>query len=315
MEDSTLQIYSKSPGGINGVSPAYSAGDIRVNNNSANKLTLDIKEVKDTFESFKQLSQKVDSIDKNLNKKTIAAPLSMVPFVRRIRPLENSKAEENNNVKMAGLGILGLINLKEDLRDLLTIFGKSKSNAEEGYYSIYKFFSGTLLEKPLKKTVWGRNILYNADMTIGETNLAKKIYKKIGIKFDKQEFNKETVFFKTSREVSQRKYIKFFQLPDKNIGKYRLASGKIIGTALHKMPLISIGFASLLELPKVIKGIKNNDYSQIPKSATSVLSISAGGAVTATILGMILGPAGGVIGLGLGMYAGSIFAKKINSKY
>jgi hypothetical protein len=314
LEDRTLQIYSKFYSRNEAYSP--SGGNSRANNiNTANKLTSDIKGVKDTFESFKQVTDKVDALDKTLNNKTIAAPLSLVPFLRRIRPIESSKAEENNNVKLAGLGVLGVINLKEDLRDTLTVFGRSKSNAEKGYYSVYKFFSGTLLEKPLKKTKWGRNILYNIDKTFGETNLAKKLYKIIGVKFDKQEFEKETTFFKTNKEISQRKYIKFFSASEKNISKYRLTAGKIIGTTMHKMPLLGIAFASILELPQVIKAVKNKEYKQIPKSATSVLSISIGGAITTTILGMTLGPAGGVIGLGLGMYIGSLFAKYINSKY
>lgn len=313
MEDRSLQVYSKFYSRNEAYSP--SGGNSRANNNnSINKLTSDIKGVKDTFESFKQVTDKVDTLDKTLNNKTIAAPLSLVPFLRRIRPIESSKTEENNNVKLAGLGVLGLINLKEDLRDTLTVFGRSKSNAEKGYYSVYKFFSGTLLEKPLSNTKWGEYFLVHIDKTLGDTKFANKLINKIGLKGSFRLFEKEINYF-SSNEKIKRQYVNFSALPDKNIGKYRLTAGKIIGTAMHKMPLLSIAFASVLELPKIIEAVKNKEYKQIPKSATSVLSISIGGAITTTILAMLLGSAGGVVGLGLGMYLGSLFAKNINSKY
>ncbi|MDD3012729.1 MAG: hypothetical protein PHC34_03395 [Candidatus Gastranaerophilales bacterium] len=335
MEDNVLRIYSKFynqnkgskdtmsdvavnlPDNKNTVTPQEFTKDNIVNNNFATdkKLVNDINNVKDTFKSFRKIQTKVDSIDKNLNNEIFAVALSPFPFLRRVKPIENSKNNDNNKIKMAGLGVLGIVNLKEDLRDLLTIFNRAESNVEKGFYSIFKFFAGTLIEKPLRKTEWGEYILNNLDKTVGETKLAKKLYKKIGIKFEVQPFEKEINFFLLKKETVERDYVKFLEIPDKKISRLRLNAGKLIGTTLHKMPLISIGFASMLELPQLIKAVKNNNLKQIPKSANSVVSISLCGAFMSTLLSMAIGSAGGVMGLGLGMYLGSQFAKYKNSKY
>ncbi|MDD3012071.1 MAG: hypothetical protein PHC34_00010 [Candidatus Gastranaerophilales bacterium] len=250
-------------------------------------------------------------------KEVIFGAASLIPGARRIVLIDDN-AENHNNVKAAGLGLVGLINLKEDIRDVLSIFGLAKSEATEGYYSKFKFFNGTLLEKPLKKSELGKKIFYNSDITIGDLKFTDKIYDYLGIQRQTNFFNKTVDYAGVSKETFNREYVNFIAKKGTELSKSGLFAGKLVGLTMNRMPVLSLAIAGALELPNIIEALKNgNGKNQTLKSATSVgLSITTGALLSSflTITGH-LGPAGSIIGLGLGFLIGSKTAKFINSKY
>jgi hypothetical protein len=250
-------------------------------------------------------------------KEVIFGAASVVPGTRRLASIDDN-AENHNKVKAAGLGLVGLINLKEDIRDILSMFGLVKSEATKGYYAKFKFFNGTLLEKPLKNSEFGKQVFYNGDITLGDLKLTDKIYDKLGIQRQTNFFNKTVDYAGITKETFNREYVNFVAKEGKELGKLRLFAGKLAGLFMNRIPVLSLAIAGALELPQIIDAFKENQgEKQIVKSATSVCMTAATGALLSSLLSITghLGPAGSVIGLGLGFLIGSKTAKFINSKY
>jgi len=253
----------------------------------------------------------------NKAKEIIFGAASLVPGARRLTSIDDN-TENHNNVKAAGLGLVGLINLKEDIRDILSMFGLVKSEATEGYYSKFKFFNGTSLEKPLKNSELGKQIFYNGDITLGDLKLTDKIYDKLGIQRQTNFFNKTVDYAGVGKETLNREYVNFIAKEGKELSKLRLFAGKLAGLTMNRIPVLSLAIAVTLELPNIIDAFKDNQgEKQVLKSATSVCMTVGTGALLSSLLTITghLGPAGSVIGLGLGFLIGSKTAKILNSKY
>ena len=96
---------------------------------------------------------------------------------------------------------------------------------------------------------------------------------------------------------------------------------KVIGRALLRIPIISLGILGILELPNLIKqvnkahGAKNKLKAagkQGTKSIINVISIQAG----ISLIGVLLarkGPAYSLIGMGIGSVAGAYASKKLQN--
>lgn len=265
------------------------------------KLINDIQSVKNSFESITKIKNKINSIDNNLKKEALNLALAPFPFARRVEPIEEN-SKDNNSAKAAGLGIIALINASEDLRDLLALFGMSKSSAPKGYHTKFRFFAGTVAEKYLKKSEPGRFILNKVDTTVNDSDFIEKVYKLLKIKKKTRLFTKETKYpFINKTEIIEREYIKF--------------SGpfwkRLTGLSLSRITKIGLIAMALLEIPNICKALKEKDRKQLIKSGMNiVIPISCGG-LTSAFLALALAPfglagtIGSIAGLGLGIHLGN----------
>jgi len=231
--------------------------------------------------------------------------LSIIPATRRLAPIEDNE-KQNNLFKAVGLGLLAMINLKEDFRDILSTIGKTKSEVDKEYKAVFKFFAGTPVEPLLKKSEIGRKIFYEVDTALGSTNLALKLEEKLGVQhYDK--LVKKEIFFPiiNKSEIIKRKYIKF-------TGPF---AGKVLMLGLNRITKLGLIFMAMLEMPTIIREMKNKkDYKQIVKSSNNVIISSFFGAFSSALLAYMFGTAGSVFGLGLGLYIGNKTSKYLNSK-
>lgn len=279
--------------------------------NDINKIKTNFDEVYAAFKEYDKLSKsstdsflKITSLKNEkikVNKELIDLALSPIPMARRLVNIDDNE-KDGNELKALGLTTIALINLKEDFRDIMSIFGKTKSQAPKGYYSKYGFFVGTSLEEKLQKTKWGKPIL-SLDTTIGESDIGKFITNILKVEVTKKKFNKEITHLNGKTESVLRRYI---HCEGRRIGK-------LIALTLHRIPRLSLIIAALLELPSIIK-TKNKD--KLKQTANSTLSVILGvgcGALCSALLAPI-SPALPVMGLGIGYYLGSKIAKSIGFK-
>ena len=286
------------------VSPDRRAGDRRNNTTRLNnKLYKDIVqingEVKIASDAFNKLNTATNS---SIVREIIAIGLSPFPFARRIMPIEQSK-DDNNTTKAVGLGLVGAINMKEDVRDILTITGRTKVHAPQGWYAKYGFFLGTLPEEWLKKTEWGKFILREIDGTLADTNIAAKVLDKLGVKYKPMAFKKEIKHFNGKTETVIRKYVKL----------EGSRFGRTLGLTLYRMPKLSLLVMSGLEIDNIIKAKKGNKLKQTANSAMNVVFVASCGALCSALLAPVH-PALAVMGLGVGYYLGSKLSKSMGYK-
>lgn len=298
------------------------------------KISNDISTIKNTYASIPHAKEFIDAVNKRdsfvkQNSVLIEGAASCFPGARTVVSIDNSK-KDNNKIKTYGLIGIAAINLQEYLRDLLSIFGKTKSNAEPGFLAKFKFFAGTFLEEPLKKSKIGQYILYNLDTTLSDTNIFKNFMFKNGIKRDSEYFEKEIHYPFGIKETIEREYVNYIKV-NENVNPFKYHVGKELCYTLDRIPKISLAIGLFLEIPKIITEIKEKqNYKQIAKSSLNVGSYTIGGAFTSVIFsqigtaaGMIFCPplapvlssAGSVIGFGLGMYLGNKAAQSLNSQY
>lgn len=272
---------------------------------------------KDTFSAFRNNNDTFNTGNKVRHDNTILkGALATIPGVRRIVVINDNLKDNGNSIKTTGLGLVALITLKEDLRDILSALGFAKMEAPKDFFAKFKFLAGTLIEKPLSKFKIGKYnigtyILDNVDSTFGDAQFTEKILNRLNTSSMPDYFNKEIKYpFIKNVETIKRPYIKFD-------GTF---IGKLTGLTLHRITKIGLAVGLLLEMPDITKSLKINNYKQIPKSLTNVVSSIACGALTSSLLAIALagtsfGPAGSVFGLCFGIYAGNQLANYINSKY
>lgn len=233
---------------------------------------------------------------KALKRELINFSTSPIPMLRRFVGIKNNQ-DDHNPVKATGLAVVAALNVKEDIRDMLSAVGKSKSAAPDGYYSKYGFFVGTPIEKFLNKSEVGRKISDGVDITVGETKLVKKILKKFGIEIQNAKISRTVKHLNGKEETLLRNYVK---VEGRNISKILLLS-------MHRMPVIGLVVASLLELPSVFKAKKEDKLKQTANSALNVVCGAACGALLSATAAVLVPQFVGlpVMALGLGYYLGS----------
>lgn len=280
--------------------------------NDVNKLKTKFNEVYSAFEEYDNLVKPSnDSFIKTsplktqkfqINKELIDLALSPIPMARRLVNIEKNK-ESDNKFKVLGLLAIAATNVREDLRDLMTIFGRAKSEAPKGYYTKYGFLVGTTIEEKLQKAKNGKAIL-KLDKTIGETVFDNFIKNTLKVKITRQKFNKEIMHLNGNVEKVMRRYVQI-----EGGGKF----AKLIALSLYRIPKLSVLAAALLEIPTILKTENKDKLKQITNSALSVgLGISCG-ALCSALLAPI-SPALPVIGLGVGYYIGNKLSKTIGFK-
>lgn len=252
----------------------------------------------------KNISNDVINIKNSLgatnNNKAVEFVGDLFPSSRRILSVENNK---DDRIKAYGLGLVGLINLKEDIRDILSIIGLTKSEAPKGYYSRFKFFAGTLVENKLKKSEWGRRVLLYFDSSLADTYLGEQLDSYFKITPDIQTFKKEIRYPFLKKEILQREYV---QLDGKLIPN-------ILSLTTHRITKIGVGVGLILEVPAILNSIHNKkDSGQLQRSIFNVTSCSVLGALTSSALTVLTGsPAGSVMGLGIGIFIANQLTKCI----
>ncbi len=272
-----------------------------------------IKEEKDTFE---RSCDKENELENEINLKDFAIGLAdSVPYFRRGMGLEES-IEQKDYFKTAVAGAILLANVPEDFRDIRNGFnqivkGKAyKPSIPHDYQPVFSFFRGTWFEPLLKGTgkYTGKisKFLYNIDKTLFDIDFIRE--KLLNIKqYDK---------LKTERIDIMKKAVPAYKVTEKSLLK------RIFGRASLRLPLLTVAAFSLLELPSIYKAFNepneikdkiNNSIRQTVKSSVNVVSILGGSALFGAILSH-LGPAGSLVGIGLGYWAGSKNAKFINDK-
>ena len=283
-----------------------------------NKVKVEIQEIKDTFKSFTNAVQDIDKLTKTQQKTNTAAEsvmtgtISMIPGLRRV-PLIEDNAEGDNKIKVVGLTALALINAEEDLRDLHAIFGRVKTNAQPGYYAKFGFFTGTTLEKWLRKTKNGKTFIKIFDKTLGDFEITQSLLGKIGVTREEVSFRKKIVHFsfrklkyfildkgkhprmktfiqklrdnkgddsavikamKYVQKKCSKNHIKIETVKRKSVKYTGALSRRLLGYALDRIPVLSIVVAALLEIPAITEAVKErDDKKQIVKSGLS-LSLS-----------------------------------------
>jgi len=271
------------------------------------KLHRDLNKIQNGVDVFiRTINNTEKKIYNNPLQMFFAGVMSIFPTSRRLAPIEDNE-KQNNRFKAFGLGLLALINLKEDIRDLLSVFGKTKNELDKEYKAVFKFFAGTPVENWLLKSEIGEKIFYDLDISLGETNFAEqKLLKILNIK-EKTKICKRQINFPFSKE------------PETILRKYKIFNGKflnkILMLSLNRITLLGLIFAGILELPKIISEFEKGNYKQILKSSTNVISYAVFGALVSSLGAYTLGTAGSVLGLGFGLLLGSKFGKFINSQY
>ncbi len=277
-------------------------------NSAANykKLHRDLNKIQSGVDVFiKTINNAEKKIANNSLQMFFAGVMSIFPASRRLAPIENNE-KDHNRFKAVGLGLLALINLKEDIRDLLSVFGKTKNELDKEYKAVFKFFAGTPVENWLMKSETGRKIFFDIDTTLAKTSLADKLKNKIITK-EETELAERKIFYPlcNTPEIIERQYVKY------TAG----IVSKITMLTLNRITKLGLVFMILLELPKIINEAKNGNYRQIPKSFTNVISYALFGALFSSIGAYTLGSAGSVLGLGFGFCLGSMISKLLNASY
>lgn len=230
---------------------------------------------------------------------------SPIPMARRIINIKNNK-DDDNPMKVVGLTAIAAINAKEDVRDLLSIVGKVKSQASQGYYAKYGFFVGTILEKPLKKSALGKRILYSFDNTIAESKIGRKLLYSMHVETISSTFAKEIKHVNGKIEKVCRKYVK---LEGSKVGK-------LTALTFYRMPQLSLLAAGLLELPNIAKAKKKDKPKQAVNSTLNIVCIAVCGALLSASAAVFVPNYIGlpIMALGVGYYLGSKMARTIGFK-
>ena len=253
------------------------------NNDSINTyyfVQRDLKQVKDTFMYIQQHTpQKVEPL--------IACIFCIVPFFRRFLSVD-AAIHTHEIFKTIGKAFLTIINLKGDFKDIRKAF-KQLLNFDvknNQYQRRFGFLKDTYLDNiyPKNKTLaYIVDKAHSYDKTLFDLEIVEKFLIKMGLK--------GVVISGESLKVHGNVFV------------------KVLSRALMRMPILSLVFLGLLELPAVIK--TKHKLKQIKKSITNITLFITFGTILGT-LGAYLGTLGSLIGLGIGSYLGNKTANKIN---
>ena len=186
---------------------------------------------------------------------------------------------DHNIFKAVGRFFVQFINTKEDFIDLRSAFKqlfKGEKNEFREFQRPFRFVERTLIDCNFL-----RKYTPKYDKTLFETKFGQKLLDTLGMKD----------FLKLDRNVTD----KFGQKIYEYLVKGSLAS-KVIGRTFMRIPLIGVGFLSLLEVPSLIKSLKGkykikNLSRQTIKSTVNVVSTVFFGAFAGAV-GAFLIPRG-----------------------
>jgi len=243
--------------------------------------------------------------------------LESIPFIRRFVSIEDGK-EKNDNFKTIAATLLLLANAPEDTRDLMAGINqfinpkKVASGLSHDYQVKFSFLRGTLFEFLLKgKGKYTKLIseyLYKIDKTLYDNQFWMKLITNIG-------------YIKDEKGFLDRKDVMNVKVPTYNI-KAANAFSRLLGRASLRLTLLSIFVFSSFEISNIARAFKQgnnieektcNAIKQTFKSAITVTTILGMTAITGALLAS-KGPAGSLVGIGIGTYLGNKTSKYVNSK-
>lgn len=277
----------------------------------------------DTFESSAQCSEGKENLKQA--EKIALYTLSPIVPIRRVTSVDEN-IENGNYAKAAGLVGLAAVNLPEDTRDLKAaarqIFkGRLPNYDYKNCQTPFSFFRGTLLEPFVNKLGKFGAKLHEWDIPLSETKFGQFLGKIF--KFEIDYFNFErTSRFKPKVIIDESgktviKHILLFAYPVN--GK---PFAKLLGQTLLRIPVISVAALGLLEIPSIVKKIKNGDGAkgklkdgsiQTAKSAINVAAIISGIGMVGALFNK-KGPAFSLLGMGIGSVAGALLSKFAQKK-
>ncbi len=262
-------------------------------------------------EDYKEVKKKVDKED------SITSVFDVIPMFRR---LENVPDKVNNAdfIPAAGLISLAVLNAPEDWRDMKSAFTQIKAASkgekiEKSYnHKIaqhpFSFFRGTLLHKfvnpatsPFPKLA---NWLLDKDTTLMDTRLGDFVSKKFDIQI--------------SVEDSKIKNITSTDSSPSYVGARKFATksrfGELTARALTRTTKIGALILGVLETAHLIKEISDgeNVIKATAKSAINLTSSIAGIGYGGAIGAKHFGPAGSLIGMGVGAFVGNRISKLVD---
>lgn len=285
-----------------------------------NKLQTDIEKVKDTFTrvkpAVKELKHNVKKLDLSSrhNRHIMFNALSPLSPIRRISSLEDN-IHDGNYVRAIGLVGLAAMNLPEDCNDLKLAYNQIIKNRKPSYnpklyQHKFSFFRGTLLEPLLALNgKYGKKIsdfLYVADRPIYDTKFGKWMGKVCNVK-------QEDAVQTSIKDIQGTKVLAI-----KHKGS---TFSRMVGRGMLRLPVLSVYALGALELPAIIKNFTKKDsknnikdgFKQIAKSTTYVVSLLSGIGLVGALIAR-KGPAGSLVGIGLGSVAGSFASKYVNKQ-
>lgn len=295
------------------------------------KLKQDLGEIKDTFEAFRSKTQnvksEVDKLDsffsnnKDLTKAAFAAFSPIVPL-RRISSAPD-KIDNKDYAATAGLLAVAGILLPEDLRDMkdavIQIFkGKLPKYNYKEFQTPFSFIRGSALESQVNKLGKYGYYLHKWDKSLIDTKFGKKIQELLKVRKMGKEFTGRKVHKIVDNEGK-------FELKEVKVYARKLEGsfiGKLICRALQRTTLYGTIALSVICIPSIINAFKKpenteekfiNAGKQTIKSAVSVTSVLSGIGIVGALLAS-LGPAGSVIGMGIGSVIGAYISNKINKR-
>ena len=184
-------------------------------------------------------------------------------------------------IKALGKGFIQILSVHEDWRDVKSAFKQ-------------------LIQWDFKKNETQKPFAF-----IRDTFLYKyKPFYEFAEKYDKTLFD-----FKISKWLLKIIGLTKKERIDNSFKFYGNPFAKVTARAFTRIPVLSLGFLSLLEIPTIIN--KKDHIKQIKKSTVNVTSVIFTGAFIGAI-GAYLGPIGSLLGLGIGTYLGNKLAQRIN---
>jgi hypothetical protein len=222
-------------------------------------------------------------------------------------------------LRAAGIIGLAVANLPEDWRDIKAgynqVFKDIKPDYDyKNYQHRFSFFRGTFLEPVLKlKSRFGERLggfLNEADKTLDDTKFGKFLSKIFKFQIDYENTN----LIKRIEKNGEVRFIQSYQIDGKFLSR-------LIGRSLLRIPVLSVIILGLLEVPKIIGATLNKENAknkfnaglkQLTKSAIYVSSVISSIGCFGALLARF-GPAGSLIGMGIGSVVGSNISQKMNN--
>ena len=258
-----------------------------------------------------QIWQDYEAVRQAVDKEnSLPSIFDIIPTFRRIERVPK-KLEDSDFVPAAGLTALAVLNGPEDLRDMKSAYRQIKSCLEHKTpdlpydYKIaqhpFSFFRGTLLQKfvnpetsPCPKLA---KKLLNNDITLVETKFGKWLTDKFNIK----EKQVDTTIKNITHTEEKPEYVKAKKFVTNSM------FGELTARAMTRTTKIGTMVLGGLEAAHLTKEIFDgeNVLKSSAKSAISFASSLAGIGYGGAIGAKYFGPAGSLIGMGLGAIAGN----------
>ena len=298
------------------------------------KLNPDITKIQNTYKAFinntDTFQSSVNNLDKTVNKnksinKAVFAAMSPIIPVRRISSVPD-KIKDKDYAAITGTVAVAGILLPEDLRDMKDagkqiLLGKMPKYNYKEFQAHFSFIRGSFLEPIVNKmnNKYGY-YLHEWDKSLLDTRIGKKIRKILNVKYADKEFTGRIVPQIRKDEITEEYVKQNAEVIARQLKGSKI--GKLICRGLQRTTVYGVLTLSAICVPSIIRAFNKpeniedkfaNAGKQTIKSAISTITTLTGiGLGGALLVSLGLGPAGSVIGMGLGCVIGAYASNKIN---